>query len=84
MVEDAWVLLQIPDDSYEVRIRSNLSNKNDIQLSYFQIYTDFSKNRIAIEPMSAPGNAIVNGFSLTTILPQEKKSGSFQIVVKCI
>ncbi|WP_016750546.1 aldose 1-epimerase [Leptospira kirschneri] len=82
--KDAWVLLQIPDDSYGVRIRSNLSNKNDIQLSYFQIYTDFSKNRIAIEPMSAPGNAVVNGFSLTTILPEEKKSGSFQIVVKCI
>ncbi len=82
--EDAWVLLQVPDDSYQVRIQSNISMGNDIRLSYFQIYTDFAGNRIAIEPMSAPGNAFLNDFSLTTILPEEEKSGSFQILLSML
>ncbi|MDI7165056.1 aldose 1-epimerase [Leptospira santarosai] len=82
--EDAWVLLQVPDDSYQVRIRSNVSKENDIRLSYFQIYTDFEGNRIAIEPMSAPGNAFLNDFSLTTLLPEEEKSGSFQILLSML
>ncbi|EMK09842.1 aldose 1-epimerase [Leptospira sp. serovar Kenya str. Sh9] len=82
--EDAWVLLQVPDDSYQVRIQSNVSMGNDIRLSYFQIYTDFAGNRIAIEPMSAPGNAFLNDFSLTTILPEEEKSGSFQILLSML
>lgn len=79
--EEAWVRLEVPDDSYQVHLRSNASSDDEIRLSYFQIYTDFSGNRIAIEPMSAPGNAILNGFSLTTLLPEEEKSGSFQILL---
>ncbi|EMY77634.1 aldose 1-epimerase [Leptospira weilii serovar Ranarum str. ICFT] len=82
--ENGWVLLQVPDDSYQVRIRSNVSSENDIRLSYFQIYTDLDRNSIAIEPMSAPGNAFPNDFSLTTILPEEEKSGCFQILLSAL
>lgn len=82
--KDAWVLLQVPDDSYQVRIQSNVSMRNDIRLSYFQIYTNFTGDRIAIEPMSAPGNAFLNDFSLTTIFPGEEKSGSFQILLSML
>ncbi len=75
--EDAWVLLQVPDDSYQVRIQPNVSMGNDIRLSYFQIYTDFARNRIAIEPMSAPGNAFLNDFSLTTCSSGRRKERKF-------
>ncbi|AYV54261.1 aldose 1-epimerase [Leptospira kmetyi] len=79
--KEAWVRLEVPDDSYQVLLRANASSGDEIRLSYFQIYTDFSENSIAIEPMSAPGNAVLNGFSLTTLLPEEEKSGSFQILL---
>ncbi|MCG6167901.1 aldose 1-epimerase [Leptospira sanjuanensis] len=79
--KDAWVTLQVPEDSYQVCVQANAFQEDEIRLSYFQIYTNFSENRIAIEPMSAPGNAVRNGFSLTTLRPAEEKSGSFQILL---
>ncbi|AOP36008.1 aldose epimerase [Leptospira tipperaryensis] len=75
------VLLQVQSESYQVSIHSYANASNEIPLSYVQIYTDFPGNRIAIEPMSAPGNAVLHGFSLTTLLPEEEKSGCFQILL---
>ncbi len=77
--EEPNVLLQVRNEAYQVAIHSYADNSTEIPLSYVQIYTDFSGNRIAIEPMSAPGNAYLHGFSLTTLLPEEEKSGCFQI-----
>ncbi|MBM9501798.1 aldose 1-epimerase [Leptospira sp. 201903071] len=77
--EEPNVVLQVRNESYQVSIHSYANVSNEIPLSYMQIYTDFSGNRIAIEPMSAPGNAVLHGFSLTTLLPEEEKSGCFQI-----
>ncbi|MBM9578700.1 aldose 1-epimerase [Leptospira sp. 201903070] len=79
--EEPNVILQVPNESYQVSIHSYANASNEIPLSYVQIYTDFRGNRIAIEPMSAPGNAVLHGFSLTTLLPEEEKSGCFQILL---
>ncbi|XDD51803.1 aldose 1-epimerase [Leptospira sp. WS92.C1] len=79
--KEPWILLSMPDDSYQVRIQSILSEREKISLSYIQVYTDFSHDRIAIEPMSAPGDAVLHGFSLTNLLPEEEKSGCFQILL---
>ncbi|MDV6235004.1 aldose 1-epimerase [Leptospira ellisii] len=79
--EEPLIRLLIPDESYQVRIQSWSGSSDEIPLSYVQIYTDFSGDRIAVEPMSAPGDAISHGFSLTSLLPEEEKSGCFQILL---
>lgn len=82
--EEPSILLQVWDESYQVSIHSISNAPDEIPLSYVQIYTDFSRNRIAIEPMSAPGNAVLHGYSLTTLQPEEEKSGCFQILLSTL
>ncbi|TGJ99256.1 aldose 1-epimerase [Leptospira semungkisensis] len=67
---------------YSITIFSPLPEDEQIPLNYYQIYTKPDQTAIAIEPCSAPGNALLSGQDLKELKGYSETFGEFRILVR--
>ncbi|TGK14721.1 aldose 1-epimerase [Leptospira fluminis] len=80
--KDPRVILENCKEKYSITILSPPGQEKEIPLEYYQIYTSPDLSSIAVEPCSAPGNALISGQGLTELKSYSELSGEFRILVK--
>ncbi|TGK04086.1 aldose 1-epimerase [Leptospira langatensis] len=76
------VILENSKLKYSITIFSPHPEDGQIPLNYYQIYTKPDKTAIAIEPCSAPGNALLSGQDLKELKGYSETFGEFRILVR--
>lgn len=81
--EEPFFRLTDPDTKVGVEVTSNISNeRKNVNLDWWQIYTPDSRNSIAIEPMTSPGNPFNVDFPHNIVTIKDKteiKDGNWEI-----
>ncbi len=80
--KDPRVVLENVKRKYSITVMSPPVEEGQISLNYYQIYTKPDLSSIAIEPCSAPGNALVSGQGLTELKGYSEVWGEFRILVR--
>ncbi|TGL59588.1 aldose 1-epimerase [Leptospira sarikeiensis] len=76
------VVLENLKNKYSVTILSPPPEEGQIPLNYYQIYTKPDHSAIAVEPCSAPGNALLSGQDLKELKGHSETFGEFRILVR--
>lgn len=82
--KDPRVVLENSKRKYSITVMSPPPEEGQISLEYYQIYTKPDFSSIAVEPCSAPGNALVSGSGLTELKGHSEAWGEWRILVKAL
>ncbi|MFB5651635.1 aldose 1-epimerase [Leptospira wolffii] len=82
--KDPRVVLENSKLKYSISVISPPPEEGQIALNYYQIYTKPDFSSIAIEPCSAPGNALVSGQGLSELKGYSEIWGECRILARVL